>query len=374
MIGEDEYLERVVAGIHAATSGDADVRWNETLNGRQFDVTVRFKLGTLSYLVLIEVKNRTRKAGATDVEAFVTKARDNHANKAIFVTAAGFQSGAVTVARKHGVELFTVEFDQTKPELSGSASFVIRPMGDPPQAQAPEFTVGEPMLVSAIEDAELIYRGGKRFRMPSEASQMTYYADRTHLGDGRTLRDAMASKVPEVSRTEEVKRTAVRFWPAITVEPPDAYFFPAGKLKRIEMKIVGRMSRPLSGNVKIEPSAFRSPAVYTNVLTNEKTTHSLDQLPLNSAGVEVGRFYCSFHPLMYYYCDSKAGDLIRWKLIESFQNGHLIRNTITQKQEYAVFYIPVTDTATLKRLRSRLQDYEALASCQTAISGIRPQS
>ena len=37
MISEDEYLERVVAGIHAASSADADVCWNEVINGRQFD-------------------------------------------------------------------------------------------------------------------------------------------------------------------------------------------------------------------------------------------------------------------------------------------------------------------------------------------------
>ena len=52
MISEDEYLERIVAGIHAVTRGSANVSWNEIINGRQFDVAVRFTLGTLSYLVL----------------------------------------------------------------------------------------------------------------------------------------------------------------------------------------------------------------------------------------------------------------------------------------------------------------------------------
>src|SRR3546814_9627973 len=64
MIKEDEYLERVVAGIHAVSSGDAEVIWNESINGRQFDVVVRFQLGTLAYLVLVEVKNRSRRASA----------------------------------------------------------------------------------------------------------------------------------------------------------------------------------------------------------------------------------------------------------------------------------------------------------------------
>ncbi|MDM7930031.1 hypothetical protein [Blastomonas fulva] len=50
MISDDEYLERIVAGIHAVTTEAADVTWNETINGRQFDVVVRFVVGTLRYL------------------------------------------------------------------------------------------------------------------------------------------------------------------------------------------------------------------------------------------------------------------------------------------------------------------------------------
>ena len=46
MISDDEYLERLVAGIQAVSTDGADVRWNEELNGRQFDVVVRFKMGT----------------------------------------------------------------------------------------------------------------------------------------------------------------------------------------------------------------------------------------------------------------------------------------------------------------------------------------
>lgn len=38
MIKHDEYLERIGGSIHAVSSGDADVRWNERINGGQFDV------------------------------------------------------------------------------------------------------------------------------------------------------------------------------------------------------------------------------------------------------------------------------------------------------------------------------------------------
>lgn len=39
MISEDEYLERVVAGIHAISSDDDDVHWNEKINGRQLTLS-----------------------------------------------------------------------------------------------------------------------------------------------------------------------------------------------------------------------------------------------------------------------------------------------------------------------------------------------
>ena len=115
MITDDEYLERVVAAIHAVTSDGAQVTWNEVIGGRQFDVTVRFTIGTLRYLVVIEVKNRNRPASASDLDGFVLKARDQNANKSVFVTAAGFQEGAKRVALRHGVDLFTVTFDSTEP-------------------------------------------------------------------------------------------------------------------------------------------------------------------------------------------------------------------------------------------------------------------
>jgi len=125
MISDDEYLERIVAGIQSSTTTGANVSWNEIINGRQFDVVVRFKLGLLHYLVLVEVKNRTRKAEASDMDAFVLKARDQNANKSVFVTAAGFQEGAKVVANRHGVDLFTITFDASRPALAKEATLIV---------------------------------------------------------------------------------------------------------------------------------------------------------------------------------------------------------------------------------------------------------
>lgn len=371
MISEDEYLERVVAGIHAASSAGADVRWNEVINGRQFDVVVRFQLGTLRYLVLIEVKNRTRRAAASDVEAFVTKARDQNANKVVFVTAAGFQEGAVDVARRHCLDLFTVTFDETEIDLSTAGSFAFQMNPDATGTEPLEFEVGEPQLVTVIEDVRLLFADGGAFELPSEASQMTYYAEKTILSDGRTLGELMMSVPGWAPALDETRQEEIEVDPPLRVEPPDGYYFPPGTLRRLVLTIAGRMSRPLSGNVKIESSSFRCPVVYTNVLTGESRRYTLDQLPLNTGSVAPGHFYFQLHPLRYFYCDSKTGSLIRWHLIESFQGGQMIRSTYTQQSIYGAFYIPVRDKAILRRLEGRLRDYFSLSGRPLSRSGFR---
>ncbi|MFD1787582.1 restriction endonuclease [Sphingomonas floccifaciens] len=361
MIKDDEYLERIVAGIHAVSSGDAEVRWNERINGRQFDVVVRFRLGSLDYLVLVEVKNRTRRASAQDVEAFVTKARDQQASKAVFVTVAGFQEGAVAVARRHGVDLFTVAFDEDTPTLSAATTFITHVNPDYEGDATPSLSLGEPVLVDAIEDAELEYADGARFTVPSEASQMNYYAAKTRLADGRSLGDIMQSAPRRAMAEGRSRQEIVDLSPGVAVEPPDEYHFPAGTLTRVRLTFVARMSRQLSGNIGIEPTSFTSPVVYTNVLSGEETTYTLDQLPLNTEPLVQGGFYLQLHPLRYYHCAKVEGGSVTWRLIESFQNLQLIRGTYTQQEKYGTFYVPVGDTTTVRRLEGRLADYLSLS-------------
>lgn len=227
MISEDEYLERIVAGIHSVTTAGADVTWNEVINGRQFDVVVRFKLGSLRYLVLVEVRNRTRKAGASDMDAFVLKARDQNANKAVFVTAAGFQQGAITVAKRHAVDLFTVTFDEAKITLPRQASFLTLRKKGAPKNISPSLSFGEPTLIANIENAILMFADGKQFEMPDEQSQMNYYVRKTKLLDGRTLDDVIQAAPLGNVELGESRDEEILIDPPQNIEPPDDYFFPA---------------------------------------------------------------------------------------------------------------------------------------------------
>lgn len=103
-------FERLTAAIHLVDMKDhVDVKWDEKIDGRQFDVILKFKANFYNYLTVIECKDYTRKVSVDKIESFITKSRDVGANKAIFVSSSGFQEGAIKVAGKHNIELFTLE-------------------------------------------------------------------------------------------------------------------------------------------------------------------------------------------------------------------------------------------------------------------------
>jgi hypothetical protein len=354
MISDDEYLERIVAGIHSLTTAGAEVNWNEIINGRQFDVAMRFKIGTLRYLVLIEVKNRTRKAEAADMDAFVLKAKDQNANKAVFVTAAGFQKAAIAVAKRHGVDLFTLTFDNSQINFPKNATFLALKLKEAPNVPL-QLNIGEPQLVANIIKARLVYDDGNQFGVPEEQSQMNYYLKKTKLADGRTLNDLIqAAAIPDVQLGETCAEE-LHIIPPQYIETPDRFFFPPGIITSIKFTVVGRKGRPISGNIKVDPNLFTLPVVYTNVITEEVSRFAIDQLPLGVKRVSVGTFYFTQHPLSYYYCDAIRGETVHWYMVESFQNDELIQTQTTQNIKYSSLYIPVADKKILSRLQARLE-------------------
>lgn len=361
MISEDEYLERVVAGIQSiATAGtDAEVSWNEKIGGRQFDVVVRFTFALVRYLALIEVKNHTRKTEVHDIEAFITKAGDKRGNKTMFVNSAGYQAGAIEVAQRHGIDLFTVTFDQSTVDYPEDASFVtITKKGH--EDVKPTFFIGRQQRVTRVVGVKLLYLNGFAREVPSETSQLQYYMAKTHLEDGRTLDSAIRNgQLPRPDISAQVTHR-ISFQPAQAMTPPDDHFFPAGMLTAVECKVEGGLASPLMGNAIVDPGIFTAPVIYTNIVTGEAQSFPLHMLPLGIKRVKQSQFYFLDHPVRYYFCEAVRGDLVSWRLIESFQNGELIRVRFTQNVKYSHFYIPVADRKILKRLKARLKEVLAL--------------
>ena len=59
-----ERFKRFVAAIRRAVDPRAQVKWNDSINGRQFDVTLRFRKGLYDYLTAIECNFLRNSASA----------------------------------------------------------------------------------------------------------------------------------------------------------------------------------------------------------------------------------------------------------------------------------------------------------------------
>src|SRR5579863_10237713 len=161
-----KHFERLVTAIHQAADQGAEVKWNDVIGGRQFDVTIRFRRGLYDYLTVIECKDFDRPVPVEKVEAFVTKATDAHADRAVMASTSGFQAGAHEVARKHKITLIHVT-DSEHIDLSFFQG---------------EWTGTTEAL--CIELIELEYETGERWALPVASNAMTYYVHQTLLECG----------------------------------------------------------------------------------------------------------------------------------------------------------------------------------------------
>lgn len=111
-----KHFERLVAAIHKAAAQGGKVTWNDKIDGRQFDATIRFEHALYTYLTVIECRDYEKRVPISDVEAFVTKARSAGANKAVMVSSSGYQSGCYDVARQNHIGLYTLKQLDDEPE------------------------------------------------------------------------------------------------------------------------------------------------------------------------------------------------------------------------------------------------------------------
>ena len=118
-------FEHLVAAIQEATHSGATVRWNETINGRKFDVTIRTPIGAVEELTVVECKDTRRRVPVEKVDALVTKACDAGATLAVMVSQNGYQDGCREVAQRHGVQLLTLNEVKAIPADVLSGAFTL---------------------------------------------------------------------------------------------------------------------------------------------------------------------------------------------------------------------------------------------------------
>lgn len=337
-------LERLVAAMHHAESTGAIVTWSDDIAGRQFDVTIRFKFGLHSYLTVIECKDYSSKVSVEKVDAFVTKARDANANKAVFISSQGFQSGCFPVAERHGIQLLILSetTDTSIPELVErftpglniyDVGFRTSQSGD-----LIEFEDWGGRLAYLMNHSKLVSPEGER--TPNQLVyewQMTQppinFDKETHvelpLSPGSRLCEPHGQAVPVAAMLFTCSLVEL----AVPKQPmPDNHVL-QGIRARVEL-------RDASG--KVHHSA------------------RLGDLPLGyDSPVQPGQFYELPSMFNRYYCEKIEGDLVTWTLVESYQHGHLFQATFTQKIKYSSHYVQVTDRKILERLNEMLARLKA---------------
>ncbi len=337
-------LERLVAAMHHAESTGALVTWNDEINGRQFDVTVRFKFGLHSYLTVIECKDYSSKVSVDKVDAFVTKARDVNANKAVLISSRGFQSGCFPVAERHGIQLLVLSetTDTSIPELverfTPGLNIYDVCFRKPCSGGTIKFEDWGGRLSYLMNHSKLV--SSERERTPNQfvyewqLTQPSINLDKETrvelpLQSGSQLCEPYGQAVPVTAMLFTCSFMEL----AIPTQPmPDNHVL-QGVRTRVEL-------RDVSG--KVHHSA------------------RLGDLPLGyDSPVQSGQFYELPSMFNRYYCEKIEGDLVTWTLVESYQHGHLIQAKFTQKIKYSSHYVQVTDSKILERLKEMLARLKA---------------
>jgi Restriction endonuclease len=326
-------FEKLVAAINKVKVKGAEVRWNEKINGRQFDVTIRFRLGDLyEHLVVIECRDEKGRIEAEAMDAFVTKSRDAGANKGIMVSAAGFQSGAIAVAEKHGVDLFTLTEIQELPQ---------------------EFWTGH--LIPALQVSDLTFgiRGGGQWTLPTRPNEAQYFVNATRVWIGtKTL--SLSQVLESYCRTSikpstEIQHAVFEFPIGTAVIRPDTR----------ETVVVSELAfnyQIIQARVAFDPGGA-DPQVFSTAyrLRNEKTgdattTHALVLEPGFDTQLAPDALYRDPATNFAYICEYLDGELAGMFLIEGYQHGEAIQGAFKMLIAHASKYVEITDPLEIERL------------------------
>lgn len=335
-------FERLVAAIHHAESKGGEVRWNDLIGGRQFDVTIRFKYGIYEYLCVVECKDYSSRVPVEKVDAFVTKARDAQANKAVMVSANGYQSGCVEVARRHGIQLLTLS-ETLDEDYNRFAKELV-----------PALNIFSVRLVDATS--------GEEFELEESGGRLGYLMAHIRFKNSTgvsTPEDLIADWQVSNPGIDPNKENSIE----IDLEDGTVAEIPyetdlAVSALRFQCALVEAMvpNQPILDNHIMA-------ALHTNVELHDEDgalAHAtrLSDIPLGyDKTIEPGKFYAIPSLHNYYFCESVDGGLISWILVESYQHGQLIRAKLKQRTEFSGYYVEVTDKKTLKRLSRLLDDY-----------------
>jgi len=332
-----EEFEKLVFHIQKCLCPEAKVTFDETINGRQFDVTLRFSIGPHNYLTVIECKKHKRPVSVDKIDGLITKARDANANKAILVSSSGFQGGAFSVAQRHGIDLFSLKEILDDPEELAKAIEI-------------------PVLHHS--SLAFITQNGQ-IPFPDRDNEIRYWVEKTILKFDKTrttLRNYLVSKRPTYEREATSNRQTMR------LDFPKGTF--ASLLNFFENKPVCGIHFDfeirkgfLVPNLKTDPWLLRemnSGFQLRDELSGEVTSVLKKDVLQEPRKVEVGHFYKCDILGFNFYISGKEGDLVNIFLIESYQHGSLFQAKFKQHEKHIKTLTQITDCDEIARLKKIL--------------------
>lgn len=335
-------FEQLVAAIHYAETQGAVVHWDEKINGRQFDVTVRFKHGLHEYLTVIECKDKTSKVNAEEVDALVTKARDANADKAVIVSSIGFQSGCMPVAERHNIKLLVLTETATIDQ------------GDLVAQVVPTFNIHTVRFERA---------GEKEYELEDLAGSLQYLVTQTIVRWGESkftpahTIDQWLAKPESQSMTNHTVRVAFKGGALVEV-PHEEPFTAIGMSFKIQL-----INAFVADGPMIEPHVVQSLATKIALRTVDgKVVYEakLTDVPFGFDTVlEPGKFYEDPRVNTRVHCDWIKDNVVHLTLVESYQHGMLIQVRMRAKVDKARGYIQITDQPTITRLQKMLDKLNA---------------
>jgi hypothetical protein len=352
-------FERVVAAIHVAESQGATVTWNEDINGRQFDVVIRFKFQFYDYLVLIECKDLQRAVEVKEVDAFVTKSKDAKANKSIMVSSKGFQSGATEVAQRHNIELYTLTQVQEMPE-------------DLFTDQVASVLIVWPVGFRKTGSNEIIHlsKDENKLRWEINNIKMKGFGDLSLAQVLGPFAQLLAPfEIPGVPKfggtfrvaTKEKQKMALTLMSGTRVIFPfTEEEIPVSHLLIIYWMASTRLTKPSLLDLTI----FKDLGIkydYKNVLTEEHTILDGQNLPLGvDTQLEAGKFYTQPGLKFFFYCEKTSATQAFLALIESYQHGHFVTASIVVPIPAAnPYYIEITEPNEIERLKKLYERFKS---------------
>lgn len=335
-------FERLITAIHNLESQDFEVQWDDHINGRQFDITIRFTKGLYKYLTVIECKDYKRSVPVKEVEAFITKSRSVKANKAIMVTSSAFQQGCKKVAKEHDIELLILKGEVSQSDIS---------------------TTGNIITGFNIYNIRLNKSDGKYYELPKEPSgRLDFLVKNIKIQQKQNqktleqilyllqLNSSLMETYIPIKYNFQFKQTT------LAILPIDEGMFDISGIS-FKCKLMEALELE-KGSLDIYVQ-WRMAGIYKLMKPDGTVKRKISSKEIKlgfDTVLKKNHFYVAPQTGFNYYCEQVKENEAEMVMVESYQHGQLLAGRFTMDIKHSYNYVEVNDEETIKRLENILQN------------------